>query len=130
MESESLHLHDGNNDETVVDLPRVAGTGNRPFKREGFLEAVGPAGLKYRHYRYTELFHQASGLLCVRLAHSKSLVHSLWTFVKAIRALRWRFRTTQLRGPPRTSLVYGVRTTSPHPKTVPQCMNIGRKNMG
>ncbi|KAG1739789.1 hypothetical protein EDD22DRAFT_1053517 [Suillus occidentalis] len=43
MESESLHLHDGNNDKTVVDLPRVAGTGNRPFKREGLLEAVGLA---------------------------------------------------------------------------------------
>ncbi|KIK44321.1 hypothetical protein CY34DRAFT_642271 [Suillus luteus UH-Slu-Lm8-n1] len=33
---------------------------------------------------------------------------ALWTFVKVIRALRWRFRTTQLRGPPRTSFVYGV----------------------
>ncbi|KAG1739784.1 hypothetical protein EDD22DRAFT_1053516 [Suillus occidentalis] len=91
MESESLHLHDKNNDKTVVDLPRVAGTGNRPFKREGLLEAVGPAGLKYRHYRYTEL-------------SIKPLDYSAF----AIRALRWRFRTTQLRGPPRTSLVYGV----------------------
>ncbi|KAG2125569.1 cytochrome P450 [Suillus cothurnatus] len=33
---------------------------------------------------------------------------ALWTFVKVIRALRWRLRTTQLRGPPRTSLIYGV----------------------
>jgi hypothetical protein len=33
---------------------------------------------------------------------------ALWTFVKVMRALRWRFRTTQLRGPPRTSFVYGV----------------------
>jgi len=33
---------------------------------------------------------------------------ALWTFVKVIRALRWRLKTTQLRGPPRTSLIYGV----------------------
>ncbi|KAG2125568.1 cytochrome P450 [Suillus cothurnatus] len=33
---------------------------------------------------------------------------ALLTFVKVIRALRWRLRTTQLRGPPRTSLIYGV----------------------
>ncbi|KAG1857750.1 cytochrome P450 [Suillus subalutaceus] len=33
---------------------------------------------------------------------------ALWTFVKVIRALRWRLRTTQLRGPPRTSFIYGV----------------------
>ncbi|KAG1780532.1 cytochrome P450 [Suillus placidus] len=33
---------------------------------------------------------------------------ALWTLVKVIRALRWRLRTTQLRGPPRTSFVYGV----------------------
>ncbi|KAG2101113.1 cytochrome P450 [Suillus discolor] len=33
---------------------------------------------------------------------------ALWAFVKVIRVLRWRLRTTQLRGPPRTSLVYGV----------------------
>ncbi|KAG1729407.1 cytochrome P450 [Suillus lakei] len=33
---------------------------------------------------------------------------ALWTFVKVIRALRWRLKTTQLRGPPRTSFVYGV----------------------
>ncbi|KAG1855866.1 cytochrome P450 [Suillus tomentosus] len=33
---------------------------------------------------------------------------ALWAFVKVIRVLRWRFRTTQLRGPPRTSFIYGV----------------------
>ncbi|KAG2151473.1 cytochrome P450 [Suillus clintonianus] len=33
---------------------------------------------------------------------------ALWTFVNVIRALRWRFKTTQLRGPPRTSFLYGV----------------------
>ncbi|KAG2151472.1 cytochrome P450 [Suillus clintonianus] len=33
---------------------------------------------------------------------------ALWTSVNAIRALRWRFKTTQLRGPPRTSFLYGV----------------------
>jgi hypothetical protein len=32
----------------------------------------------------------------------------LWAFVKVSRALRWRLKTTQLRGPPRTSLIYGV----------------------
>jgi len=33
---------------------------------------------------------------------------ALWAFVKVLRALRWRLKTTQLRGPPRTSLIYGV----------------------
>jgi cytochrome P450 len=33
---------------------------------------------------------------------------ALWTFVKVIRALRLRLKTTQLRGPPRTSFIYGV----------------------
>ncbi|KAG1766145.1 cytochrome P450 [Suillus occidentalis] len=33
---------------------------------------------------------------------------ALWAFVKILRALRWRLKTTQLRGPPRTSLIYGV----------------------
>ncbi|KAG2140207.1 cytochrome P450 [Suillus bovinus] len=33
---------------------------------------------------------------------------ALWAFVKFLRALRWRLRTTQLSGPPRTSFVYGV----------------------
>jgi len=33
---------------------------------------------------------------------------ALWTFVKILRALRWRLKTTQLRGPPRTSFIYGV----------------------
>lgn len=33
---------------------------------------------------------------------------ALWAFVKVIRVLRWRFKTTQLRGPPRTSFIYGV----------------------
>ncbi|KAG2144208.1 cytochrome P450 [Suillus clintonianus] len=33
---------------------------------------------------------------------------ALWALVKVLAALRWRFKTTQLRGPPRTSLVYGV----------------------
>ncbi|KAG2040943.1 cytochrome P450 [Suillus americanus] len=33
---------------------------------------------------------------------------ALWTFVKVIRALRWRLRSTQLLGPPRTSFIYGV----------------------
>ncbi|KAG1818533.1 cytochrome P450 [Suillus subaureus] len=33
---------------------------------------------------------------------------ALWAFVKVLRALRWRLKTTQLRGPPRTSFVYGV----------------------
>ncbi|KAG2741072.1 cytochrome P450 [Suillus brevipes Sb2] len=33
---------------------------------------------------------------------------ALWAFVKVSRALRWRLKTTQLRGPPRTSLIYGV----------------------
>ncbi|KAG2068513.1 cytochrome P450 [Suillus decipiens] len=32
----------------------------------------------------------------------------LWAFVKVIKALRWRLRTTQLCGPPRTSFVFGV----------------------
>ncbi|KAG1821055.1 cytochrome P450 [Suillus subaureus] len=33
---------------------------------------------------------------------------ALWAFVKVLRALRWRLKTTQLRGPPRTSIIYGV----------------------
>jgi hypothetical protein len=33
---------------------------------------------------------------------------ALWAFVKILRALRWRLKTTQLRGPPRTSFIYGV----------------------
>ncbi|KAG1750208.1 cytochrome P450 [Suillus lakei] len=33
---------------------------------------------------------------------------ALWAFVKVLRALRWRLKTTQLRGPPRTSFIYGV----------------------
>ncbi|KAG1742265.1 cytochrome P450 [Suillus paluster] len=33
---------------------------------------------------------------------------ALWAFVKVLRALRWRLKTTQLRGPPRSSIVYGV----------------------
>ncbi|KAG2101118.1 cytochrome P450 [Suillus discolor] len=33
---------------------------------------------------------------------------ALWAFVKVLRMLRWRMKTTQLLGPPRTSLVYGV----------------------
>ncbi|KAG1815929.1 cytochrome P450 [Suillus subaureus] len=33
---------------------------------------------------------------------------ALWTFVKVSSALRWRLKTTQLRGPPRTSFLYGV----------------------
>ncbi|KAG1851972.1 cytochrome P450 [Suillus subluteus] len=33
---------------------------------------------------------------------------ALWAFVKVSRALRWRLKTTQLRGPPRTSFIYGV----------------------
>ncbi|KAG2144262.1 cytochrome P450 [Suillus clintonianus] len=33
---------------------------------------------------------------------------ALWAFVKVLKALRWRLKTTQLRGPPRTSFVYGV----------------------
>jgi hypothetical protein len=33
---------------------------------------------------------------------------ALWALVKVSRALRWRLKTTQLRGPPRTSLIYGV----------------------
>jgi hypothetical protein len=33
---------------------------------------------------------------------------ALWAFVKVTRALRWRLKTTQLRGPPRTSFIYGV----------------------
>ncbi|KAG2364260.1 cytochrome P450 [Suillus spraguei] len=33
---------------------------------------------------------------------------ALWAFVKFSRALRWRLKTTQLRGPPRTSFIYGV----------------------
>ncbi|KAG1766150.1 cytochrome P450 [Suillus occidentalis] len=33
---------------------------------------------------------------------------ALWALVKISRALRWRLKTTQLRGPPRTSLIYGV----------------------
>ncbi|KAG2068516.1 cytochrome P450 [Suillus decipiens] len=31
-----------------------------------------------------------------------------WAFVKYLRALHWRLKTTQLRGPPRTSFIYGV----------------------
>ncbi|KAG1842983.1 cytochrome P450 [Suillus subalutaceus] len=33
---------------------------------------------------------------------------ALWAFVKLSRAFRWRLKTTQLRGPPRTSFIYGV----------------------
>ncbi|KAG2066948.1 cytochrome P450 [Suillus decipiens] len=33
---------------------------------------------------------------------------ALWAVVKVSRALRWRLKTTQLRGPPRTSFIYGV----------------------
>ncbi|KAG1885876.1 cytochrome P450 [Suillus fuscotomentosus] len=33
---------------------------------------------------------------------------ALWALVKVLRMLRWRMKTTQLLGPPRTSLVYGV----------------------
>ncbi|KAG1901457.1 cytochrome P450 [Suillus fuscotomentosus] len=33
---------------------------------------------------------------------------TLWAFVKVLRMLRWRVKTTQLLGPPRTSLLYGV----------------------
>ncbi|KAG1882732.1 cytochrome P450 [Suillus subluteus] len=33
---------------------------------------------------------------------------ALWALVKVLRALRWRLKTTQLRGPPRTSFIYGV----------------------
>ncbi|KAG2146818.1 cytochrome P450 [Suillus clintonianus] len=33
---------------------------------------------------------------------------ALWAFVKVLRALRRRLKTTQLRSPPRTSFVYGV----------------------
>ncbi|KAG1729371.1 cytochrome P450 [Suillus lakei] len=33
---------------------------------------------------------------------------ALWAFVKVLRVLRWRLKTTQLRGPPRTSFIYGV----------------------
>ncbi|KAG1882733.1 cytochrome P450 [Suillus subluteus] len=33
---------------------------------------------------------------------------ALWALVKVTRALRWRLKTTQLRGPPRTSFIYGV----------------------
>ncbi|KAG2155793.1 cytochrome P450 [Suillus bovinus] len=33
---------------------------------------------------------------------------ALWAFVKVLRALRWRLKTTQLPGPPSTSLIYGV----------------------
>jgi hypothetical protein len=33
---------------------------------------------------------------------------ALWAFVKVFSAVRWRMNTTQLRGPPRTSVIYGV----------------------
>ncbi|KAG2124463.1 cytochrome P450 [Suillus cothurnatus] len=33
---------------------------------------------------------------------------ALCALVKVLRALRWRLKTTHLRGPPRTSLIYGV----------------------
>ncbi|KAG1742259.1 cytochrome P450 [Suillus paluster] len=33
---------------------------------------------------------------------------ALWAFVKVLRALRWRLKTTRLRGPPRSSFLYGV----------------------
>ncbi|KAG2132746.1 cytochrome P450 [Suillus clintonianus] len=33
---------------------------------------------------------------------------ALWAFVKVLRVLRLRSKTTQLRGPPRTSFIYGV----------------------
>src|SRR6267154_5607170 len=33
---------------------------------------------------------------------------ALWTFVKVLRVVRRRMKTTQLRGPPRRSLEYGV----------------------
>ncbi|KAG2038389.1 cytochrome P450 [Suillus americanus] len=36
------------------------------------------------------------------------LFATLWAFVKVSRALRWRLKTTQLRGPPRISFMYGV----------------------
>ncbi|KAG1837214.1 cytochrome P450 [Suillus subalutaceus] len=35
-------------------------------------------------------------------------IAALWAFVKVSKALRWRLKTTQLRGPPRTSFIYGV----------------------
>ncbi|KAG2144209.1 cytochrome P450 [Suillus clintonianus] len=46
---------------------------------------------------------------------------ALWAFVKVLGVLRWRFKTTQLRGPPSTSLVYGVSrdlSTSPDSGTM------------
>ncbi|KAG2060437.1 hypothetical protein BDR06DRAFT_947772 [Suillus hirtellus] len=33
---------------------------------------------------------------------------ALWAFVKVLRMLCWRVKTTQLLGPPHTSIVYGV----------------------
>ncbi|KAG1842981.1 cytochrome P450 [Suillus subalutaceus] len=33
---------------------------------------------------------------------------ALWAFAKVLRVLRWRLKTTQLRGPPRTNFIYGV----------------------
>ncbi|KAG1882712.1 cytochrome P450 [Suillus subluteus] len=33
---------------------------------------------------------------------------ALWAFIKVLRVLRLRLKTTQLRGPPRTSFIYGV----------------------
>ncbi|KAG2125601.1 cytochrome P450 [Suillus cothurnatus] len=33
---------------------------------------------------------------------------ALWAFIKVLRTLRWRLKTTQLRGPPRTSFIYGI----------------------
>src|SRR6267154_6838782 len=33
---------------------------------------------------------------------------TLWAFVKVLRVVRRRMKTTQLRGPPRRNLVYGV----------------------
>ncbi|KAG1842982.1 cytochrome P450 [Suillus subalutaceus] len=33
---------------------------------------------------------------------------ALWAFIRVLRVRRWRLKTTQLRGPPRTSFIYGV----------------------
>ncbi|OAX33612.1 cytochrome P450 [Rhizopogon vinicolor AM-OR11-026] len=40
--------------------------------------------------------------------HTACILAALWALVKVLRAARWRMKTTQLRGPPSTSIIYGV----------------------
>ncbi|OJA11550.1 hypothetical protein AZE42_10451 [Rhizopogon vesiculosus] len=49
--------------------------------------------------------------ITVRSVHAfdaACILAALWALVKVLRAARWRMKTTQLRGPPRTSVIYGI----------------------